>query len=234
MIRSAGTFVRRLERLSSEEQRAKYERTFRREGDVVIGVRMGDVFDLAAEHTELPLAEIEQLLESPIHEVRVGALSIMAKSAAAKRTTDDRRRALFDLYLRRHDRIDDWDLVDVAAVHVVGRWLADRPRDVLYDLARSDDWCERRTAIVSTLFFIRRGDVDDTFGIAALLVDDPVDLIRKATGGVLREAGKQDEDRLVRFLETHAPAMPRVMLRYATERLPEEQRRRLRALPRVA
>jgi 3-methyladenine DNA glycosylase AlkD len=191
-----------------------------------MGVRMGQVFALAKEFIEMPPGEIEKLLESPLHEVRAGALSIMDKQARRKRTPESRRKELFDLYLRRTDRIDNWDLVDVACPYVVGGYLFDKPRDFLYELARSESLWERRTAIVATSYFIRQGDLDDTFGIAALLLDDEEDLIHKATGGWLREAGKMDRQRLLSFLDRHAPTLPRTMLRYATEHLGREQRTR--------
>jgi hypothetical protein len=177
------------------------------------------VFTLAKTFIDLPPAEIETLLESPVHEVRAGALSIMSKQAARKSTPDGRRRELFDLYLRRHDRINNWDLVDLAAPNVIGEYLLGRPRDVLDDLALSEDPWERRTAIFSTLAFVRRGDVTDTLRIAQILVNDPHDLVQKPTGGMLREVGKKDESALLAFLNTHADRMPRTMLRYAVERL---------------
>ena len=189
-----------------------------------MGVRMGQVFALAKEFIEMPPEEIEKLLESPLHEVRAGALSIMDKQARRKRTPESRRKELFDLYLRRTDRIDNWDLVDVACPYVVGGYLFDKPRDLLYELARSESLWERRTAIVSTSYFIKQGDVADTFEIAELLLDDEEDLIHKATGGWLREAGKRDRRRLLSFLDRHAPTMPRTALRYATEHLDREQR----------
>jgi 3-methyladenine DNA glycosylase AlkD len=126
-----------------------------------------------------------------------------------------------DHYMRRTDRINNWDLVDVACPHVVGGYLSDKPRDALYELARSDNMWERRTAIVSTSLFIRQGDVDDTFRIAEVLIDDQEDLIQKATGRWLREAGKKDRRRLRTFLDRHAATMPRTMLRYAIEHLDE-------------
>jgi 3-methyladenine DNA glycosylase AlkD len=126
--------------------------------------------------------------------------------------------------LRRHDRINNWDLVDVSAPYVVGGYLFDKPRTVLYGLARSKNVWERRTAIVSTAFFIRQGDLADTFNIAEMLLDDKEDLIHKATGGWLREAGNQDRQKLLIFLDRHAADMPRTTLRYAIERLDKEQR----------
>ena len=191
---------------------------------------MGDVFALAKRYVDMPPGEIEKLLESPLHEVRAGACSIMAKQAARKRTAPERRTELYELYLRRHDRIDNWDLVDLAARDVVGAQLADGPRDKLYELARSDDIWERRTAIVATHHFIRDGDLDDTFRIAELLLGDEEDLIHKPVGGWLREAGKHDRARLLAFLDEHAAAMPRTALRYAIEHLDPELREHYRGL----
>src|SRR5262249_5912098 len=157
------------------------------------------------------LVDIGRLLESPYYEVRMGAVSIMDFQARAKRTSAEQRRAIFDLYIRRHDRINNWDLVDRAAPHVVGGFLVDRSRDLLYRLARSRNPWERRTAIVSTWYFIRQGDVEDTFRIAELLVHDDHEFVRKAVGSWIREAGKKDQKRLLRFLHAHAGSMPRSM-----------------------
>jgi 3-methyladenine DNA glycosylase AlkD len=222
---TAEEFTERLLAHRSDEQRAAYEKSFKPgDRDQFAGVRMGQVFALAKEFVELEPAEIEKLLDSPIHEVRAGALSIMGKQFTRKKTSADRRRELYELYLRRVDRIDNWDLVDISAHHVVGGHLADKPRDVLYELARSDNVWERRIAMFSTLHFVRKGDVDDTFGLAEILVDDEHDLIQKVVGGLLREAGKHDRDRLLGFLDRHAATMPRVTLRYAIEHLDQAQR----------
>jgi 3-methyladenine DNA glycosylase AlkD len=220
-------FIRRLEVQGSPEKRASYERSLRSsDDDRFVGVRMGDVFALAKEFIGLPLAEVERLLESPIHEARAGALSIMDKQARRKRTTDERREELFRLYLRRMDRIDNWDLVDLGAPQVVGRYLADRERDVLYELTRSENPWERRTAIVATLYFVRQGDVADTFAIAAMLARDDHALVQKPVGGALREAGKVDREALLRFLDQHAGQMARPAVRNAIEQLEPEQRKR--------
>ncbi|MFC9975774.1 DNA alkylation repair protein [Spirillospora sp. NPDC127200] len=208
---------------------AKNRRLFRTDNDFW-GVRMGQVFALAKEYAALAPGEIEALLDSPVHEVRVGAVSIMGHQAVAKRTSEERRRELYELYLRRTDRIDTWDLVDVSAHKVVGGHLIDKPRDVLYSLARSPHWWERRVAMFSTLWFIRRGQVEDTFALAEVLVDDDHDLMHKVVGGMLREAGKVDPGRLAGFLDRHAATMPRVMLRAAVERLGPEQREHYMAL----
>jgi 3-methyladenine DNA glycosylase AlkD len=223
---TAGRFVERLTAYRSPDQLRKYQRAFKagEGGDRFIGVRMGQVFALAREFIELPPAELDQLLDSPIHEVRAGALSIMDKQARRRRTPEPRRKELFELYLRRSDRINNWDLVDLAAPYVVGGYLFDRPRDVLDELARSESPWERRTAIVSTGFFIRQGEVADTFRIAEILAADDHDLVQKATGWMLREAGKRDRQRLLKFLDRHAATLPRTLLRYAIEHLDKQQR----------
>jgi 3-methyladenine DNA glycosylase AlkD len=227
---SAKRFVERLKAHRSPEEAKKYLRYFKTgegqygEGDVFMGVRMGRVFALAKEFIDMPPKEIEKLLESPIHEVRAGAMSIMDKQARSKKTPESRRKELFDLYLRRTDRINNWDLVDLSAPYVIGGYLFDKPRDILYKLARSKNIWERRTAIVSTYYFIRQGDVADTFKIAEMLLNDKHDLIHKATGGWLREAGKKDRTKLLSFLDKHAATMPRVALRYAIERLEKKKR----------
>jgi len=190
----------------------------------VLGVSIGKIFPIAKRFADIPLADVERLLDSPYYEVRMGAVSIMDFAARGKSTSPEQRKALFDLYLRRHDRINNWDLVDRAAPHVVGGYLADKTREVLYRLARSRNPWERRTAIVSTYYFIRSGDLDDTFDIAEIIVNDKHELVQKAVGSWIREAGKRDQKRLVQFVEKHARSMPRTMLRYAVEKLPAQQR----------
>jgi 3-methyladenine DNA glycosylase AlkD len=226
----AERFIEQLQTYASPESAEGYLRYFKTgageygEGDVFVGVRMGQVFELAKEFIEMPPNEIEKLLESPIHEVRAGACSIMGKSAAHKKTSATRKKELYDLYLRRHDRINNWDLVDLAGQYVVGGYLIDKPRDILYRLAQSENIWERRTAIFSTAYFIRKGDLDDTFKIAEMLLNDKHDLIHKATGWMLRAAGSSDRQRLVDFLDQYAATMPRVMLRNALEHFDKEQR----------
>ena len=185
---------------------------------------MGDIFALAREFIDLPLDDIDRLLQSPEHHQRVGALSVMGKQFIRKATTGARRTELYELYLRRTDHINTWDLVDLSGHHIVGGYLLDKPRSVLYDLARSSDWWERRLAIFATLHFVRRGEVDDTFAIAEMLIHDREDYVNKAVGGLLREAGKTDQPRLIDFLDRHAATAPRVTLRYAIEHLDPELR----------
>ena len=192
----------------------------------MLGVTFGNIFRIAKQFADMPLTGIEQLLDSPYYEVRMGAVSIMDFQARNKKTTPEQRKALFDLYMRRHDRINNWDLVDRAAPYVVGGYLADKSRKDLYRLARSRNPWERRTAIVSTYYFIRSGELDDTFGIAARLVKDKHELVQKAVGSWIREAGKKDQKQLVQFLETHAGSMSPTMLRYAIEKLPAAQKKK--------
>lgn len=225
---TADNILARLQALRSDEERKKYHRYFSFEDDAAetfIGVRMGQVFALAKECIATPPAEIEKLLESDIHEARAAAMSIMAKQYQAKKTTPERKQELFELYLRRHDRINDWDLVDLAAYYVIGPHLVDRPRDILYRLAKSQNMWERRTATLATFSFIRRGQLDDAFAIAELLLDDPEDLVHKAVGWMLRSADG-NRPALNAFLDKHAAKMPRIMLRNALEHYALEERAR--------
>lgn len=194
------------------------------EGDRFIGVRMGTVFQLAKRFVAMAPDEIEMLLESDIHEARAGAVSIMAKQYALKKTTDERRGELAALYLRRHDRINNWDLVDLGAPQVLGAWLRDKDRAVLYDLARSDNLWQRRTAMYATMAFIRLRQFDDIMAIAGMLVDDREDLINKVVGGMLRTVAMHDKPRVEAFLDRHAATMPRTALRYAIEHFSPEER----------
>jgi 3-methyladenine DNA glycosylase AlkD len=223
---SAEQFIERLEAFGSPEALAqmKADEGEYGTGDVFIGVRPGQIFTLAKEFIEMPLEDIETLLQSPIHEVRAGALSIMGHQAMRKKTPQNRKKELFDLYLKHMDRINSWPLVDISCHKVIGGYLLDKPRDVLYTLARSENWCERRAAVYSTLLFMRGGDLDDAFKISEILLYDDQHFIHTAVGGVLREAGKQDRSRLLSILDQHAATMPRVALRYAIEHLDKEQR----------
>ncbi len=224
---TARSFVRALTPHITEKEKDKLARFYK--GDdrqtEALGVRFGIVFDTARRYTAMPLVEIETLLESDYYEVRMGAVSIMDFQARAKKTPPEHKRKLYDLYLRRHDRIDNWDFVDRAATHVVGGYLVDKSRDPLYRLAKSDNPWERRTAVVATYFFVKKGELDDTLAIAEILIDDGHELVNKAVGTFLREVGKKDEGRLRDFLDTYAATMPRVTLRYAVEKLDKETKR---------
>ena len=231
MATDAATLVSTLEGMASEAEREKYTRYFPPDADApFIGVRMGAVFELAKSALDLPVDELERLLEQPTHEVRALACSIMGKSAAARTTTAERRTALYELYLRRHDRIDQWDLVDLAARDVVGAYLVSRDRAPLGRLAASGFWPERRTALVATFAFLRLGELDDAYALAEKVAEDPEPLVQKALGWVLRAAGDVDRARLTEFVERHAAMMPRVALRAAIEHYDKDERGRILAI----
>lgn len=229
---TAKEFIARMNAHQSDEELKKIQRYFKSgegeygAGDKFMGIRMGTLFKLAKDAIAMEPKEISRLLDNPIHEVRAGAMSIMNYQARNKKTDETHRKILFDLYLKRHDRINNWDLVDLAAQFVVGGYLflTGKSRDPLYKLALSKDMWERRTSIVSTAYFIRQRQLDDTFQIAELLVNDKQDLVQKAAGGWIREAGKQDQKKLLAFLDKHAATMPRTMLRYAIEKLNKKQK----------
>ncbi|MET1416692.1 DNA alkylation repair protein [Roseibium sp. HPY-6] len=190
----------------------------------IMGVPMPKVFPIAKAYTDLPLTEVDALLDDPRYEVRMAAVSVMDFQARKKRLPDENRKALFDLYLRRHDRLNNWDFVDRAAPHVIGGYLLDKDRSLLDRLARSKNPHERRTAIVSTFAFIRRGDVSDTFRIAGLLVDDENTYVQKAIGSWTREAGKKDPAALMAFLEKYKDRLPRTTMTIAAKHLTIEHR----------
>ncbi len=194
------------------------------EGDQFLGVKVPATRVVCKKYADLSLAEIEKALESPWHEVRLAAVIIMSNQT--KKGSEAHKKALFDLYLRRTDRVNNWDIVDTSCPFVVGNYLLDKPRDILYTLARSQQLWERRIAMVSTWALIRAGQLDDTFKLAAALLNDTHDLIHKAVGWMLREAGKRDRPALVQFLNKHHKQMPRTALRYAIEHFDEQTRKK--------
>ena len=227
---TAKNFIERLKKFQSDEELKKIQRYFKSgegeygQGDKFMGVKMGSLFALAKEFNEMPIAEIEKLLESPIHEVRAGAVSIMDKASRNKKISNHRLKDFFDLYIRRHDRINNWDLCDLGCLHMTGSYLYDKPHAILYKLARSKNIWERRTAILSTCYFIRQDDTCDTFKIAEILVNDKEDLIHKATGWMVRFAGAKDRKKLTTFLDKYAATMPRTLLRYSIEHFNKKEK----------
>jgi 3-methyladenine DNA glycosylase AlkD len=192
------------------------------EGDIFIGVTVPAVRLLVKRFRDAPLEEVDALLQSPVHEARLLALLLMVH---AFRSGDDRLRLrIYRLYLSRTRFINNWDLVDSSAPHIVGAWLSERSRAPLETLARSTSLWKRRIAIVATQHFIRQGDLETTFAIADILLGDGHDLIHKAVGWMLREAGKRDGAAERRFLASRHHRMPRTMLRYAIEKFPEPER----------
>ncbi|MEP7256427.1 MAG: DNA alkylation repair protein [Ferruginibacter sp.] len=227
---TAKQFIERLKALQSDEELKKIQRYFKSEkgdygyGDKFMGIKMGNLFAVAKEFREMPIAEIEKLLENPIHEVRAGAVSIMDKASRNKKITESRLKEFYELYMRRHDRINNWDLVDLGCLYMTGSYLFDKPRTILYKLARSKNLWERRTAILSTCYFLRKGEIADTFKIAEILVDDKEDLVHKATGWMLRFAGDKNQKELLKFLDKYAATMPRTLLRYSIEKFDKKKK----------
>jgi len=222
---TAKQFITKLTSHQSPEELKKNKRFYNEDGqDKCLGVRMATIFSTAKEFTGMSVQEIEKLFDSPYYEVRMGAVSIMDFQARNKKASEAHKKELFNLYIKRHDRINNWDLVDRSAPYVVGGYLFDKPRSILYKLAKSKNIWERRTAIVSTYYFIRQNDINDTFKIAEMLVKDKHDLIHKAVGSWIREAGKRDKQMLINFLDKYIDIMPRTMLRYATEKLDKKQK----------
>ncbi|WP_431278554.1 DNA alkylation repair protein [Leifsonia poae] len=202
------------------------------EGDVFIGVRVPQTRAVAKRFASLDLEGIRALLDSEVHEHRLAGLIILNRmfELASRSATGDPARtehiAGFYLDAVRRGRVNNWDLVDSSAEFVLGEYLwLGRPRDVLFELARSDSLWERRVAVLSTFAFIKHGDASTTLELAELLLDDSEDLMHKAIGWMLREVGKRvDRAELLQFLDANAPRMPRTMLSYATEHLTPEQR----------
>ena len=194
------------------------------EGDKFLGIKVPVTREVVkACWRETSLQDLEECIASAYHEVRLAALLALVeifKHNKAKQSD------CVDFYLAHTDRINNWDLVDLSCYPLLGVWLLDKDRQLLYDLARDGKtiW-EQRIGIVSTMTFIRHGQLQDTFDIADILLHHPHDLIHKAVGWLLREAGKRDKEALVAYLEPRYQTMPRTMLRYAIEKFPEAERR---------
>jgi 3-methyladenine DNA glycosylase AlkD len=193
------------------------------DGDVFIGVQVPDIRKTAGLHPDAPLSVMKTLLRSPVHEERLLALLMLAQRYGG--AGESERKRIYDLYLDNTGHVNNWDLVDLSAEHIVGAHLLDRTRNPLYRLARSRHLWERRISIVATHHFIKQHDFKETLGIAKILLHDTEDLIHKAVGWMLREVGKRDRDREEKFLKLYYPDMPRTMLRYAIERFPASRRK---------
>lgn len=221
---TANEFIIKLSKFKSKKEIYKVEKLFNKYDSTTraLGIRFGDIFRTAKEFSEMNLSEIDKLLDSEFYEIRMGAVSIMDFQAKSKKTSEIRKEKLFNLYISRHDRLNNWGFVDRGAYNIIGEYLINRPRDVLYELAKSEDVWRRRTAIVSTYAFIKRGEIDDTFNIAEILINDKEEFVNKAVGSWIREAGKKNQQKLIIFLDKYAMTMPRVTLRYAIEKLPKQ------------
>lgn len=197
------------------------------EGDQFLGLTNPQIRDTVRQYWKgTKLNEAIKLIHSPLHEVRLTGLLILVEKYQHGLDQDK----IYSLYLENTAYVNNWDLVDLTAHKIVGHYLLDRPRDILYQLARSDSLWERRISIISTFAFIKQHDYTDAIKLATILLHDPQDLINKAVGWVLREVGKKDLPTLIKFLDTHASSMPRTMLRYSIEKLDPKTRQHYLAL----
>ncbi|MBW2251739.1 MAG: DNA alkylation repair protein [Deltaproteobacteria bacterium] len=194
------------------------------EGDVFVGVTVPELRKLAKEYKTITLKEVKHLLRSPIHEERLLSLFLLIHRYSKGDEPDKKR--IYELYLKNTKFINNWDLVDSSAGHIVGAFLSDKSKKPLYDLVKSDNLWERRISIISTFYFIKRNQFSDTLKISKILLSDKEDLIHKAVGWMLREVGKRDISVEEIFLKKHYKNMPRTMLRYAIEKFPESKRQR--------
>ncbi|MFA6253297.1 MAG: DNA alkylation repair protein [Patescibacteria group bacterium] len=193
------------------------------EGDKFIGVVVPDIRKVSKQYSDLPLKQVSELLHSKIHEERLCALLILVEQY--KKGDSKKQKQIFGLYLKNYKYINNWDLVDLTAPRIVGAYLADKPKNILYKLAKSKNLWQRRIAILATFQFIYYCQSKETIKIANILLHDKHDLIQKAVGWMLREVGKRcDEQILLNFLDKNYKTMPRTMLRYAIERLLEKKR----------
>ena len=197
------------------------------EGDKFLGIKVPVTREVVKQcWRETSMQDLEECIASEYHEVRLAALLALVEIFAHAKKDQGLQQACIDFYLAHTDRINNWDLVDLSCYPLLGVWLLDRDRSLLYDLARNGKtlW-EQRIGIVSTMTFIRHGQIADTFAIADILLHHPHDLIHKAVGWLLREAGKRDKEALKAYLEPRYRTMPRTMLRYAIEKFPEAERK---------
>ena len=191
-------------------------------GDVFLGVKVPETRTVAKKFNELNLNDLKKLLSSRIHEERLCALLILADKY--KKSDSKNKKIIVDFYLQNTQRVNNWDLVDLSADKILGNYLIDKDKSILYNLVKSQNLWERRISIISTFAFIRNNKFDDTIKISEILLNDEHDLIQKAVGWMLREMGKRNEKSLFKFLDKHYKAMPRTMLRYAIERLDEKKK----------
>jgi 3-methyladenine DNA glycosylase AlkD len=214
--------------LGSKEKAQVLQRFFKTapgeygEGDIFVGLRVPETRKLAKVYQALPFSEIILLLQSPIHEARLLALLILV--LIYKQGDASVQNQIYDLYLKNTRFINNWDLVDASAEHIVGHYLRHRSRSPLHSLAVSGLLWDRRISIMATFHYIKNGEYAETLRIAELLLRDAEDLIHKAVGWMLREVGKRDHHTEEEFLKVHYKNMPRTMLRYAIEKFPEALR----------
>ena len=222
------TITNKLQALSDAEKREIFPKFFKAgkgeygEGDRFLGVTVPNIRAIAKLHKDISIEEIRELIQSEWHEVRLCALIIMVEKS--KKKDEALRKELFNLYLSQTKRINNWDLVDLSCRFIIGEYLLDKSRDILYHLAQSPLLWDNRIAIVSTYAFIRKGQLEDTYALSDLMMHHPHDLMHKAIGWMLREAGKRNPERLYDYVMSHRADMPRTMLRYAIEKFSPKER----------
>ncbi len=193
------------------------------EGDIFLGITVPQQRQIAKKYLLISLDDIQTLLHSPIHEQRLTALIILTEQY--KKATSDQQHQIYHFYLKNAQHINNWDLVDGSAPYIPGQYLLHKPKDILYQLAQSNNLWEKRIAIVSTFAFIRNNQFQPTLDISKILIHDQHDLIHKAIGWMLREVGKRNQALLEKFLNWNLKHLPRTTLRYAIEKFPTEKRR---------
>jgi 3-methyladenine DNA glycosylase AlkD len=197
------------------------------EGDQFLGATVPKTRLVCREFKDLPLSEVQKLLDSPIHDHRLGAVIILVNQYKAAKKDPKKRDDIFKLYVKnvRTGRVNNWDIVDTSAAYIIGPHEEDTDRKLLFELSRSGNLWHKRVGIMSAFWYVQHGDFGTTLRLAELLVNDKQDLIQKAVGWQLREVGKHGgRDELLKFLDRHAATMPRTALRYAIEHLPPDQR----------
>ena len=222
------TITNKLQALSDAEKREIFPKFFKAgkgeygEGDRFLGVTVPNIRAIAKLHKDVSIEEIRDLIQSEWHEVRLCALIIMVEKS--KKKDEALRKELFNLYLSQTKQINNWDLVDLSCRFIIGEYLLDKSRDILYHLAQSPLLWDNRIAIVSTYAFIRKGQLEDTYALSDLMMQHPHDLMHKAIGWMLRETGKRNPERLYDYVMSHRADMPRTMLRYAIEKFSPKER----------
>jgi len=217
-----------LDRLSNPEKAAVLQRFFKTgkgdygEGDIFLGISVPEQRKLSKKYADANLETLRRLLSSKIHEHRLTALLILVIKFS--KADESGKRNIYEFYLKNTRHINNWDLVDLSSVKIVGAFLHDKDRSRLYELAGSENIWERRISIIATFHFIRNNQFNNTLILAKLLLNDRHDLIHKATGWMLREVGKRDQQIEENFLKKHFKIMPRTMLRYAIEKFDEKKR----------
>jgi 3-methyladenine DNA glycosylase AlkD len=194
------------------------------EGDKFLGIRVPILHKIAKEYAHISLTEILALLKSPFHEIRLVSLFIL--TLKYEKSDQNDKEKIVNVYLGHTAYINNWDLVDTSAHKILGDYLFDKKKDLLYRLARSKLLWERRIAIIATFKFIKNGSYHDTIKLSEILVNDKEDLLQKAVGWMLREVGKKDLNLEMNFLNKYSERMPRTMLRYAVEKFPEHLRQK--------